>query len=362
MPTIRSATTPPRAAALATGTVGFRAGHVRMMDAGEFVSRAVARGPAGEFRLTDAGTNPAEYTAVVPSGIYTLEVCLQPINFFGGGTTRTFTAHAAVAPNGRTIVERSRLALSADVCRAEPTRPAGLSSEPLSANARMLLSLRGLGSDARGPLAPSGQPVSTPYPQWCRECVRIDPTVQPVDRLVILNGYCDYAVTLPFFRETAQRIYNELAAELGRQPTATELLTRIMESVHDLVDYLPDPDGEEIFQPVLSCVFNGLGKHVSRLTGQKRGGDDCEGLATVFVTLARILGFKASNVWWEQPGAALNHVAAQVCDGGVFPTNFGSPRCIPIETTIPGAVPGETPYEAIRRIGPAYKSRVFGEA
>jgi hypothetical protein len=336
---------------------------VRLLDGGEFVSRAVARGPDGEFALTDAGTNPAEYTAVVPAGEYTIEVCLQPIGFFGAtAPPRTFTARARVAPNGRTIVERSRLALSASACRAEATRPAGFSLEPLSANARMMLALRGVGAPSSGPLAPSGQPVSTPFPSWCRECVRIDPTVQPVDRLVILNGYCDYAVTLPFFRETAHRIYRELAAELGRQPTATELLTRLMESVHDLVDYLPDPDGEEIFQPVLSCITNGLGRNVSRLTGQKRGGDDCEGLATVFVTLARILGFKASNVWWEQPGASLNHVAAQVCDGGTFPTNFGSPRCIPIETTIPGAAPGETPYEAIKRIGPAYKSRVFGEA
>lgn len=222
----------------------------------------------------------------------------------------------------------------------------------------MILALRAPSPD----LAPSGLPVATPFPQWCRECVRIDPTVQPVDRLVILNGYCAYAVTLPVFQELALRIYGELRGELGREPSATEMLARLMESTHDLVDYLPDPEGEEIFQPVLSCLTNGLGRHVSRLTGRLRGGDDCEGLATVFVTLARILGFKASNVWWEQPGAALNHVAAQVCDGGAWPTNFGSPRCIPIETTIPGARPNETPYEAIARIGPAYRERVFGSA
>lgn len=228
----------------------------------------------------------------------------------------------------------------------------------LPSNQRFLLRI----AAAQGvPRAPSGDPAWTPMPSWCERCIRIDPTVQPVDRLRILNGYCDFAVRLPFFQEIAYRILAEQKAELGRDPSASELLQRLMESVHDMVTYLPDPDGEEVFQPVLSVVTNGMGKGTSRITGLHRGGDDCEGLATVFVTLARILGFRASNVWWNQPGASLNHVAAQVCDGGEFPTEFGSPRCIPIETTIPGALPGETPYDAIRRIGPEYRNRIFGE-
>ena len=356
------------------GTIVFRAALPRMMDGGEFIQRVVAIDDdrRAYALLDDRGTNPAQYVTNVPPGDYTLVVQLHAIGFFGPvEAPRTLTARVTVLPAQRTFVDQSRMVPAINPLypvhprwrgpprRWWPTRtfsPAG--DAALSGNARMILALRAPPIDR----APSGLPVATPFPQWCKECVRIDPTVQPVDRLRILNGYCDYAVTLPFFQETARRIYDEFTDELGREPSATEMLQRLMESTHDLVDYLPDPEGEEIFQPVLSCVFNLMGRHTSRLTGMRRGGDDCEGLATVFVTLARLLGFRASNVWWEQEGAKLNHVAAQVCDGGAWPTNFGSPRCIPIETTIPGALPNETPYEAIARIGPAYRERVYGTA
>jgi len=143
-------------------------------------------------------------------------------------------------------------------------------------------------------------------------------------------------------------------------PDHRELFACLMGDVHELVDYLPDPPGEEVFQPVWSVIWNGMGRTMSPITGQRKGGDDCEGLATVFVTFARVLGYNASCVWWDQPGANLNHVAAQVCNGGPIGADIGSPVCIPIETTIPGAIPGETPYDALRRIGPNYQARIFG--
>jgi hypothetical protein len=203
-------------------------------------------------------------------------------------------------------------------------------------------------------------PKLTPYPKWCKFCYLVDPHVPPSERLVILNGYCADAALMPPIIELAHVLKEKCARGLGREPRPLELFSCLMADVHDLVDYLPDPPGLEVFEPVWSVLWNGMGRTISPITGQRKGGDDCEGLATVFVTFARILGYNASCVWWDQPGASLNHVAAQVCDGGTARTDFGSPICIPIETTIPGAIPGETPYDALRRIGSDYQSRVFG--
>lgn len=192
----------------------------------------------------------------------------------------------------------------------------------------------------------------------CRECYEIPPTMPPAERILRLNRESQRAAQDPSIQRLARALYTRLATRLGRAPTSTETLQELMDAIHLLVDYVPDPPGREIFQTVRSTLSNGLGRGISPLTGQLKGGDDCEGLAAAVVALGLVLGLNMGNHWYHQEGAALNHVAAEACDGGPWPTHFG--RCIPIETTIPGARPGETPYDVLRRIGPAHKERIFG--
>lgn len=174
----------------------------------------------------------------------------------------------------------------------------------------------------------------------------------------MLNRYSEDGARDPAFRKIAENLYGMLYNRLGRPPTAYELLHWLMERVHDFVDYTPDFEGREIFQPVQSTVWNGQGRTISPITGRRKGADDCEGLAAVVVSWAIALGIRAGNVWNDQPGAAQNHVLGEACSGGTYPVDWTG--CIPIETTIPGAFPGESTAQAINRIGPVYRSRITG--
>lgn len=199
-----------------------------------------------------------------------------------------------------------------------------------------------------------------PLSDLCPGCYLVPATVSPVARVALLNEESRKAARNPAVQAQAHMLYRRLAARLGRGPSPRELLQELMDRVHDFVDYVPDPPGVELFQSVLSTLTNRRGRSLSPFTGQVKGGDDCEGLAAVVVAWGLVLGLNTGNRWWNQPGAALNHVSAEACDGGPWPTDFQT--CLPLETTIPQARLGESPYEALARLGPLHRQRVFGES
>lgn len=200
--------------------------------------------------------------------------------------------------------------------------------------------------------------MPSPVPWICLACVEVEPTVPPAVRVQMLNRYSKDGAQDPAFAKIATNLYSMLANRLGRRPNAYELLNWLMARVHDFVDYEPDFEGREIFQPVQSTLWNGQGRTISPITGRRKGADDCEGLAAVVVGWALALGIRAGNVWNDQPDAAQNHVTAEACDGGTFPVDWTG--CIPLETTIPGAYPGETTTQVINRVGPTYRARIYG--
>lgn len=133
-----------------------------------------------------------------------------------------------------------------------------------------------------------------------------------------------------------------------------------------LVSYVPDEDGEEIFQSAQFSYFARTG--------------DCEDKSIFFAAVARRLGLEADAVWINQKGAANNHVTARVClvhrrgaarfDGGrpwddpdpgrVRVVGLAPPaRCSYAwaEPTLRGALVGENPYDVLRRLGTGSPSR-----
>lgn len=193
----------------------------------------------------------------------------------------------------------------------------------------------------------------------------IPATVPPAARERMIYGLAIVGAQNPEVRAIAERLYGQLAQNLGRAPTAVELLQWLTDRVHDLVDYIPDPPTQEIFDTVEFSLFSRTGKSVSPITGDLKGSGDCEELAKVLVAFGRILGLNVRPRWWDQPGASLNHVSAEACDGGSLPSDFASwpstrAGCIPVETTVPGAIVGETPYQALARTGSMVGDRVFG--
>lgn len=156
----------------------------------------------------------------------------------------------------------------------------------------------------------------------------------------------------------ARGLYAMLAERLGRTPTREELVQWLMDAVHLLMDYAPDPPGLEVFQTVQWSIGGECGFSVSPITGNRKGCGDCEDLATLLVCLCLCLGITARVKWIEQKGSPLNHVAALVLFDDQRPDDPRAWRCT--DATIPGARVGETPYEALDRVGPGFRSRVFG--
>ena len=149
-----------------------------------------------------------------------------------------------------------------------------------------------------------------------------------------------------------------LVNALGRTPTREELVQWLMDCVHLLMDYAPDPPGLEVFQTVQWSIGGQCGFSVSPITGATKGCGDCEDLATLLVCLCLCLGITARVKWIEQKGSPLNHVAAVVLFDDQRPDDPKAWRCT--DATIPGARVGETPYEALDRVGPGFRSRIFG--
>ena len=189
----------------------------------------------------------------------------------------------------------------------------------------------------------------------CAQCILIPPTTLPQVRVELLMRLAADGAADSRIQSLAAGLAAMLAERLGRTPTPAELVQWFADAVHLLMDYQPDPGGEEVFQTVQWSVGGGCGRHVSPITGATKGCGDCEDLAGLLVSFCMCAGIKARVVWMEQPGSPLNHVSAQVCLDPSLPDYWQW-----IDATLPGARLGEFPYDALARLGPDYHSRIFG--
>lgn len=189
----------------------------------------------------------------------------------------------------------------------------------------------------------------------CPSCVVIPPTASPSERVALLMRYAQEGARDPRVQTIAQALLAMLSQRLQRRPTSSETAQFFADALHLLTQYLPDPDGQEVFQSVQQTLGGGCGSEVSPITGKLKGCGDCEDLAAAFVALCMVVGIPSRVVWLEQPGAPLNHVSAQVRTDPARPEEW-----LWMETTIPGARLGENPYGALQRLGEQFRTRVFG--
>lgn len=181
----------------------------------------------------------------------------------------------------------------------------------------------------------------------------IPPWVPPAERVRILDDYSRRGAAEPWVQTVARTLDRTLARSLGREPTGMERVQWLLDCLHDLAQYKPDPPGFECFQPVIYTLGCQCATAVSVLTGLRKGVGDCEDLASAVCALGLVIGVPMRVKWWDQPGHIQNHVSGLFCPNGT--------DCVTVEATIPGARVGESPYEAIARVGPGYRSRIFGQ-
>ncbi len=212
----------------------------------------------------------------------------------------------------------------------------------------------------RAPTRPAGAPSIVFPPRML-----IAETTPPAERERLLDLISSVGADNPNVRRMALGLYQRLTEKLGRTPSAAEVVQWLMDQIHSLVEYVPDPDGLEIFQSIEWTLGGGASTMTSPLTGHPAGIADCEDFAAAVVSLGTALarmglvpGLVLRNRWWNQPGAAQNHVAAEACHAA-FRTKFGE-RCVAVETTIPGARLSESPMQALARIGPHFARRILG--
>ena len=181
----------------------------------------------------------------------------------------------------------------------------------------------------------------------------VPPTTPPADRETMLYARALSASRNPAVRLLASGLRGRLAARLRREPAPLELVQAVTDDTHQLVVYRPDPAGVEVFNSVEWTLGSGGGGTTSSLTGAPMGAGDCEDFASAASALGISVGLDMRPKWWDQPGQVQNHVASLWSDAG---------RVISVETTVPGAIVGETPQQAVDRIGPLAVSRILGVA
>jgi transglutaminase-like putative cysteine protease len=154
-----------------------------------------------------------------------------------------------------------------------------------------------------------------------------DSEATPQERLALLDAEATRAA-----RESAiVRRFATVPANASEHERATILLDR----VHRLVTYKPDPEGRDVFREIEWTIANG---------------GDCEDLSALFVAMCRTAGLAARLVWLEQQSyAALNHVTAQVLlsDGAWHWA----------DASLPNAQLGQHPYDVPRN---EHTNLVFG--
>lgn len=161
---------------------------------------------------------------------------------------------------------------------------------------------------------------------------RIDPRTSVCDRLRILEALAAEGTQDPLVRQMAWRIEARARVAGPQLPVRRGdwwkrvLALEALAAVQSL-PFRPDPGRLEWFQPAGYTA---------------RFGGDCEDLVVLFVSLCRLLGLRAQVEWINQPGKPLNHVTSRVfLEGGWWWA----------ESSIRGAMLGESPYEAAERLG-----------
>jgi len=152
---------------------------------------------------------------------------------------------------------------------------------------------------------------------------RIPDTLQPEERLAVLDVIADIGTMQPQQREIARQL--RLAGQDDEWAVAEQTLRWVQQ-----LGYVDDPPGDW-YQGTLYTISAGARGHAG----------DCEDLAAELVVLLRLNGIPAWMWWVFQDGAALNHVTTRTKIDG---TDFWA------EASIEGAELGENPYHAARRL------------
>ncbi len=189
-------------------------------------------------------------------------------------------------------------------------------------------------------------------PPCCRECIPISLYTTPDERIEKLKRIAMAGSADPSVRAIAVFLAEQLRAMLGRVPTKAEVVQYLMDSLHLLVDYVPDPPGMEVFQSVRQTLAGLCGQRISTITGLRTGTGDCEDMAATLAALGLSLGIRMRPRWWAQD-APLNHVSAEadVDETGVWR---------PVEATLEGARFGQTPQQALATVGYHFRDRILG--
>lgn len=180
-----------------------------------------------------------------------------------------------------------------------------------------------------------------------RDRFYIPAEVPPPERVRMLDLLSDAGARDPRVQSLARYV---AACAAGDNCSPQQTVQRLMDSIEPLISYEDGPDFE-MFQTVPFTLFCGEGKGISPITGHVKGAGRCSHRTAVFVAFCKVLGINAKAKWFQQDWANRNHVAAWVCDGGKARAHFGG--CFSAEVTIPGAVFGEDPYQALDRLGGA---------
>ena len=163
------------------------------------------------------------------------------------------------------------------------------------------------------------------------------------EREELLNALADEGANTKQVRHLARWGVTTLVLELQRAPTDLELAQKLLDMMHELVQYGDDAVDHEEYSRAVTSLVPVEGMPVSPLTGRPKGRGDCDDLGVLFSALCRAAGMSSDVIWVDQKGAQYNHVASVLCVGA-------GERCYWVEATIPGARVGETTQAVIQRL------------
>ena len=211
-----------------------------------------------------------------------------------------------------------------------PIYPSGQVPRPIPSSAQIGTKLPHEWKPLRAASPGSYEYVAT-LPDWMRVKIydpaakpwRIPDTLQPDERLAILDVIADIGMLQPEQQEIARQL--RIAGRDDERAVAAATLRWVQR-----LGYVDDPPGDW-YQGTLYTI-----------SAEARGhAGDCEDLATELVVLLRLNGMPAWTWWVFQDGAALNHVTTRTKIDG---TDLWA------EASIDGAELGENPYHAARRL------------
>lgn len=152
-----------------------------------------------------------------------------------------------------------------------------------------------------------------------RTCI---PSATPVcDRAQLLYQLAVQGSTTETVDRLSRRV-RALAPEKNIPSFVQQALIEVQKLPH-----VPDPEGKDCYKTVDETALYGA---------------ECKGKNVLFCAIVIRLGVNAEPVWIMQEGMPLNHVASVVMIKG---------KPYWADASIPGALLGETPYEALERSG-----------